>query len=96
MICGTKIYTVHVNPDLPQAYEKPVFIREGFNIYALIFLFVWAFYHRLWLHGMALVVAQAGLMYLDKHDILSPVTVTVAVLHPSSWPDGVDALTELL
>ncbi|MFO0388577.1 MAG: DUF2628 domain-containing protein [Alphaproteobacteria bacterium] len=75
MLFGTKIYTVHVNPDLPQAYEKPVFVREGFNLYALIFMFMWALYHRLWLHAVALIAIQSGLMYLDKENVLSPMTI---------------------
>ncbi len=77
MIFGTKIYTVHVDPDLPQAYEKPVFIREGFNIFALMFMFVWALYHRLWFHAVALFCVQAGLMYLDKEAVFSPATIAI-------------------
>lgn len=63
MFHGMKIYTVHVQPDRLKAKEHPIFVREGFNWMAFLFTFLWAFYHRMWLVGFAILgaslVAQA-------------------------------------
>jgi hypothetical protein len=50
-----KIYTVHIKPGTNDALEKPVFVREGFNVWAFLFTFVHALYHRLWLHALAIM-----------------------------------------
>jgi hypothetical protein len=59
-----QVYTVHINPKLPNAYENPVFVREGFNIYALIFSGFWTLYHRLWWPTFAIVVVELFFLHL--------------------------------
>jgi hypothetical protein len=61
-----RIYTVHEPPfwivdneALPG--ENAVFIREGFNWFALLLPLVWALWHRLWLVALGLLAAVAAL-----------------------------------
>jgi hypothetical protein len=61
-----KLYTVHVRPGASSAYEKPVFVREGFNLYAFIFTLFWTLYHRLWLPAMGIFLLNAALMAMAK------------------------------
>jgi hypothetical protein len=67
-----KIYTVHIKPNVPRAQEKPSFVREGFNISALILTFLWAFYHRLWRFGLLILAANILIIALGKIQIISP------------------------
>ena len=77
---GTKIYTVHVNPEVSHAYEKPVFVREGFQLFAFLFMALWALYHRLWLLAAGLVAFEVVMMELGKAAVLSPVSFQIVHL----------------
>lgn len=44
-----KIFTVHERPADGDRPKDVVLVREGFSFWALLFQFVWALYHRLWL-----------------------------------------------
>lgn len=61
-----KLYTVHIKPGAASAYERPVFVREGFNFYAFILTMFWAFYHRLWLPAVLIFLANVGFAFLIK------------------------------
>jgi hypothetical protein len=76
-IFGTKIYTVHIDPDVALPYEKPVFVREGFSVFAFLFMALWALYHRLWLAAAALIGFEVLMMWLDEAQMFSPVSVSI-------------------
>ena len=66
-----RIYTVHEPPfwtvddeTLPGA--DAVFIREGFNWFALLLPLVWALWHRLWLVTLGLLAAGAALSVIAE------------------------------
>jgi hypothetical protein len=61
-----KLYTVHVRPGAASAYEKPVFVREGFNFYAFIFTLFWTLYHRLWLAALGIFLVNVAFMMMAK------------------------------
>lgn len=67
-----KIYTVHIKPE-EGLTARPVFIREGFNVYAFAFSGFWALSHRLW---KAMIVAFIfhffTLHLLQSHILLKP------------------------
>ena len=50
-----RIYTVHINPSKKHPYETPIFVEEHFNVFAFVFREFWAFYHRIWSVGIALL-----------------------------------------
>ena len=72
MFSHMKIYTVHIKPSNSQAYEKPLFVREGFNWWAFLLTFVWALYQRLWFLALAVFACQFGIVWLGKPHILTP------------------------
>lgn len=51
-----KIYAVYIKPDDEYPHETAEFVEEHASIWGFIFHFLWCFYHRLWLHGIALAV----------------------------------------
>ncbi len=54
-----RLYSVHLGRG--DAPEDAVLVKEGFCWPALLFGPFWAFYHRLWLWGLAWIAAAAGL-----------------------------------
>jgi hypothetical protein len=66
----TKIFTVHINPSLSYASEKPEFVREVFNIYAFIFGTLWALYNRLWIEAFMIFMVIATLAIADQRNWL--------------------------
>jgi hypothetical protein len=74
-----KIYTVHIKPDGANAAEQPVFVKEGFNIWAFLLTFLWALYHRLWLPALLLLAVNLLLVFLLKHHVFA--ASSVGVLH---------------
>lgn len=71
IVSQTKIFTVHINPSLIHASEKPEFVREGFNIFAFIFGTSWALYHRLWIEAVVIFMVIATLAIADQKSWLS-------------------------
>ncbi len=61
-----RVFTVHINPKQPQAYEHAKFVEEGFNVKAFIFSGAWALYYRLWWPLFAIVVSN--LMIFEMAD----------------------------
>ena len=90
---GAKLYTVHIDVDNPPPKGMPVFVREGFNFYALIFMAFWAFYHRIWLLAVSLLLVQGFFVWLAEQDMFSPITVNLMYLavqvtvgfHANDW-----------
>ncbi|MDE3017335.1 MAG: DUF2628 domain-containing protein [Pseudomonadota bacterium] len=86
---GLKIYTVHVNPGTPQAEEKPLFVKEGFNIAAFLFPALWALCRRLWVAAAFLLAADFLLAEMLKSHVLNPAGIGSISL-------GIHALAGLL
>jgi hypothetical protein len=90
---GLKIYTVHVKPGETLAHEKPVFVREGFNILAFALTGFWALYQRLWVHGLLIILFNGILMLLNQEQVLSQTGMTIIQLgfnlligfHANDW-----------
>ena len=77
---GMKIYTVHVKDDAVKSGEKPVFIREGFNPAAFLLTFIWAFAHRLWFAGFAILAAFYLLIQIGIMGFVSSLAVGILQL----------------
>lgn len=58
MFSRTHSYTVHIKTPAEEL-DNVRFVREGFNLWAFVFGAFWAFYHRLWLAGVAIIAVQA-------------------------------------
>jgi hypothetical protein len=80
-----KIYTVHIKPGLVDAAEKPVFVREGFNIYAFFLTFFWAIYKRAWLGLVFIIVGEVVLLTMGKMHVLSPNSIGIMQLGFQLW-----------
>ncbi len=68
---GLKIYTVHLQPDVLPGQQRPVFVREGFNIFAFLFTGLWTLYQRLWLKTLFLVAFNVAVVWLDQQHLIS-------------------------
>lgn len=93
MLSPMKIYTVYIKPGTVQPYEKPVFVREGFNLMAFLFTFFWALYYRLWKAAAIIFAANLAIMLATKLHMLSMdgagvMQLALAVLvgfHANDW-----------
>ncbi|HEX2727471.1 MAG TPA: DUF2628 domain-containing protein [Beijerinckiaceae bacterium] len=60
-----KVYTLHVPahaaPGDAEALDDAEFVKDGFAWGAFVFTFLWFFWHRLWLAGLAVLAAVAVL-----------------------------------
>jgi bacteriorhodopsin len=74
----TQIYTVHIDPSKPNAVERAVFVREGFNFFAFIFGVFWALYHRMWWVAACLAIVATSFGAAEEFKLLN--TVTLAIL----------------
>lgn len=77
MIFGPKLYTVHIDPENPPPHGDAVFVREGFNIFAFLFVVFWALYHRLWLVAVVLIGLQALFIGLAEQHVLSMISANI-------------------
>jgi hypothetical protein len=50
-------YVVMEPPEGRRAAEDAVLVRDGFHLLAFIIPFLWLFFHRLWLEGLAVLLA---------------------------------------
>jgi hypothetical protein len=61
-------YTLHVpadaDPGDPDALENAELVKDGFSWGAFVFTFLWFFWHRRWLVGLAVLVAVVGLAFV--------------------------------
>ena len=72
-----KLYTIHTRPGGDATLERPLFLREGFNWFAFLFTFLWAFYHRLWRFGGAILLANLSLVLFSRTGLLGEATLPV-------------------
>jgi Protein of unknown function (DUF2628) len=56
-----RIYTVHRRDRGSLKPADIAFVKEGFSWPALVFTFLWAFWHRMWIIGLALLVVDLAL-----------------------------------
>lgn len=75
-----KIYTVHVKPGTVNPYERPVFVREGFNFFAFLFTFFWALFHRLWMQAIGILLINIALMMLVRMHVMSADGIAIVQL----------------
>jgi len=66
-----KIYTVHVKPGTVNPYERPVFVREGFNVYAFVLTIFWTLYQRMWKYSIALFLINVLFVVLVRMHFMS-------------------------
>ncbi len=66
------IYSVHIkgSPDEPSAFERAVFVREGFSWWAFLLGPFWLIWTRAWLALLTWVLLQISLAYLVHAQIL--------------------------
>lgn len=76
----TQIYTVHINPSKSNAMEKAVFVREGFNIFAFIFVILWALYQRMWLVVLGMVVISVLFASVEEAKLLDKLSIATLQL----------------
>ena len=57
------IYTVHIkgSSDEPSAFERAVFVRDGFAWWAFVFGPLWLLWHRAWLALLIWTLLQIGI-----------------------------------
>jgi hypothetical protein len=72
-----RIYTVQINPSLPQPYEAAEFIEEGFSWAAFVFTGIWALYHRLWWIALGLFAFNFLMIHLLSSGTLTHAGVTI-------------------
>lgn len=72
-----KIFTVHIRADAKTPYENPIFIKEGFNLWAFIFVWGWALYRKLWLVAGLLLLVEVILRLLAHNGLISGLTGTL-------------------
>lgn len=75
-----KIYTVHIKAKNADALQRPEFVREGFSIWAFLFTFLWAFYHRLWGAGMFLILMHVTFFTMMEAGVISRMSVEIIQL----------------
>jgi len=76
-LLGLKIYTVHMKSGETLAERKPIFIREGFNIFAFIFTLFWTLYHRLWRWSLLILAVNVVLALATKNHLLDTNTGSI-------------------
>jgi len=75
LFSSMKIYTVHIKPGMANASQRPVFVREGFNIWAFLFTVLWALYHRLWLPALLMAAFNTLLLCMLKEQVLNQASI---------------------
>lgn len=78
MFHGLKLYTVHAKPGSDHTLMKPIFLREGFNLLAFLFTFLWAFYHRLWLYGFIVLACNLLIGAMVEYRYLGEIAAVIA------------------
>ncbi len=70
------IYSVHIkgSPDEPSAFERAVFVREGFSWLAFLLGPFWLIWTRAWFVLLAWIMLQITLAYLVYAQILPIMT----------------------
>lgn len=56
-----RIYTVHINPSIPNPYEEAKFVEEGFNWKAFVFSGLWTLSKTLWLPSIVIIAINAAI-----------------------------------
>ena len=88
-----KIYSVHFKPGESPLEQKPLFVREGFNIWAFALTGFWALYHRLWLPMVGILAFNMALALVINQQIFSEPTTIIMQLafnalvgfHANDW-----------
>jgi hypothetical protein len=70
---GTKLYSVHFSPFGPGPDRDARFVADGFNWAAFLFGPLWAFTHRLWGTGLAMLLALIAFAVASEMLQLDPI-----------------------
>jgi len=87
-----RIFAVYSRPDRPLD-QQPVLVKEGFNLFAFLFGFFWALYHRLWKVMILILLFNIAIIYAGKIHALAPQSIGIIQmgfqllvgLQASSW-----------
>lgn len=71
MLHRMHLYSVHIKPGELGSIQKPVFVKEGFSLWAFVLTLPWLLYQKLW--GKALMVLAFNILMavLVNHQILT-------------------------
>ena len=69
---AANFYTVHFSPFGRGPDRDARFVKEGFAWTAFVFGPFWAFYHRLWLPGVLLLLAIVALALASEIGLIDP------------------------
>ena len=77
-----RLYSVHLRRHGLDPDRDIVLVKEGFSWPALVFSFLWALWHRLWLAALAILLAVATLnaaIYWLRPDELSQAVLSLGL-----------------
>ena len=74
------IYTVHLRPGQQAGDDMPIFVREGFNIWAFLFTLLWSLYHRLWMLSGLMLGYNLLVMSLQHSSLITSMSASVLML----------------
>jgi hypothetical protein len=72
-----RIYTVHINPEIAHAVEKPILVSDGFSWKALVFGVLWTLYHRLWTVSIVLAAVAVLFILASEHKWLDATSLFI-------------------
>ncbi len=72
-----KLYTVHTKASGSDALENPVFVREGYNIYAFIFTILWALYNRCYYFAVLILAVNIAIVLAVELHVMGDAAATV-------------------
>jgi hypothetical protein len=79
-----KIYTLHLpqhaRPGDPEILDAAELVKDGFSWGAFLFTFLWLLFHRLWLAGIAVLVAMIAFDIALALLRVQPLAATIAHL----------------
>lgn len=75
-----KIYLVFIRPGTAHAQERPIMVKEGFNIFAFFFTFFWALYHRMWKPLFYISAFNIALITVNNAQLLTQPSLAIVQL----------------
>ncbi len=72
-----KLYTVHVKASGSNTLESPVFVREGFSMYAFIFTILWALYNRCYYFSALVLAVNIAIVLAVELHVMSDAAATI-------------------
>lgn len=79
------LYTVHVKPEDAGSEKLPVFVSEGFSLYAFIMTGFWLLYHKIWLPLVWVLMFNVALGFLMEFQVIHPTSSVLLSLVFQLW-----------